>query len=208
MWRRQAALAFVAGVVGLSGCGMYGWDRSGEAPGTVASVPASATAAPAGRPPSSLPGTAEAAAREAAFFAQAAHSGASEMELSRVVLERATQSSVKDFARTVLDDHRKVSYELTQLAQRVGVALPTVPTHQVEQKTETLQRIKAADVDRQYLSDMIADHIRAVNTFKDAARFAPDPRVRAWAAAQVPVLEKHLADAQRLSSGITTAAAQ
>jgi putative membrane protein len=69
-----------------------------------------------------------------------------------------------------------------------------------------MQRVSANEFDRTYMEQMVEDHIRTLNMFRDVANTSPDPDVRTWAAAQVPTLETHLQQAQSLSDTLNKTA--
>jgi predicted outer membrane protein len=64
------------------------------------------------------------AAADQKFMAKAASGGKAEVELGRLASERGTSDAVKQFAQRMVTDHGKANEELTQLAQRKGIALP------------------------------------------------------------------------------------
>jgi putative membrane protein len=113
---------------------------------------------------------------------------------------------VKDFAQMMLTDHRTASQQLVDLASREGHPLPTVPAEGVQQRSFEMRRVSANEFDRTYMEQMVEDHIRTVNMFKEVAATSADPDVRAFAAAQVPTLEAHLRQAESLRDSLNKTA--
>jgi putative membrane protein len=178
----------------LTGCGMSSMsgpqaDASATRPAGVAPAGGVFAAEMPGQPPR---------AKDDLFLAQAAHANASEIELSRIALDRARTQEVKDYARMIIEEHRKASQQLIDLAQRKGHPLPSVPSAGVVQKTDEAQRGKADTFDLDYASRMREDHLRALSMHREVAATSPDPDVRAWAGSQVPILEGHLKHAESL----------
>ncbi|MFB3819792.1 MAG: DUF4142 domain-containing protein [Candidatus Methylomirabilales bacterium] len=192
-WQPWVGRGVALGAILLAGCGTWGFEDRERV-----------TARPAGEAPAGgyaagmLPGNVPAGSKDALFLAEAAHGSASELETSRIALQRAKNQQVKDFAQTMLTDHRTASQQLIDLANREGHPLPSVPAEGVEQKTLTMQRVSANEFDRTYMEQMVEDHIRTLNMFRDVAKTSSDPEVRAFAAAQVPTLEAHLRQAESL----------
>lgn len=201
MWQTRASLGLALATMVLAGCG------AGNAPGP-------ATDAAAGRPANVVSGGGFGAQmpgqpprpKDDLFLAQSAHDNASEIELSRIALDRAKSQEVKDYARMIVEEHRKASQQLMDLAQRKGHPLPSVPSVGVVQKTHDMQRGKADSFDLDYTQRMRDDHLRALNMHREVAALSPDADVRAWAASQVPILEGHLKHAESLLSTLTKTA--
>jgi putative membrane protein len=199
--RKHAGLGAALGVVLLAGCGMYGADRETTYGVRPAGAPPAGGYA-AGRPPGILPpGT-----KDALFLAEAAHGSASELELSRLAVERARSQPVKDYAQKILDDHRAASQQLVELAQRKGHPIPSRASDGVNQRVQELRSGKPGSFERDYMARMVMDHTEALTMFRDVANSGQDADVRAWAASQVPVLEAHLKQAQALSGTLARAA--
>lgn len=202
-WQRSAGRGLALGAILLAGCGMSGFDDRDRV-----------TARPAGEAPAGgyvagmLPGSVPAGSRDALFLVESAHGSASELEMSRIALQRAKNQQVKDFAQMMVTDHRTASQQLIDLARSEGHPLPTVPAAGVEQKSLTMQRVNANEFDRTYMEQMVEDHIRTLNMFRDVARTSPDPEVRAWAAAQLPTLDAHLRQAESLRDDLSKKTAQ
>jgi putative membrane protein len=201
MWRKQTWSALALGAVVLGGCG-----------GTMGTDRDAAGIRPAGSPPAGgyvagmLPGSVPPGAKDTLFLVEAAHGSASEMELSRVALQRAKSQAVKDYAQMMLDQHRAASRELVDLAQREGRPLPGVPAAGVLQKTAAMRAAEADTFDRDFSQRMVDDHTQMLAMFRDVAGTGDDPEIRAWAARQVPILEGHLKQAQSLRDGLAKSA--
>ena len=123
------------------------------------------------------------------FFISAAQANMSELALSRIAADQATDTNVKNLAAHMLADHEKLDQELKQFALKKGVALPAPVT------SESLPN---ADLDRAYVQRMVSDHRKAIGQF--SAAVLADPDLRTLAANTLPVLRKHLAAAKKISA--------
>lgn len=123
------------------------------------------------------------------FFISAAQTNISELALSRIAADQATDASVKNLAAHMLADHGKLDQELKQFALKKGVALPTPVT------SESLPNV---DLDRAYVQRMVSDHQKEIGQFSSAV--LTDPDLRAWAANALPVLREHLAAAKKINA--------
>jgi putative membrane protein len=129
------------------------------------------------------------------FFQKAAASGMEELAISKAVVERLSQESVRQFARTMIDDHSKVNRELAALATQKAVSLPEAD-EKIDGVSKTWSQ-KTKDVDKEYLSKMVSDHKAAVEVFQKGAT-SHDRDIAQFAQGKLPTLEHHLSEAKKL----------
>lgn len=137
------------------------------------------------------------------FLENAAQSGLTEIEASRLAQQTSTNSDVNAFAAQMIEDHLRMRQELARLAASKGhmpSAEPSLP-QQVELKA--LDALNGEWFDKVY-SDRIgvAAHESAVRMFKEAARSTQDPDIKAFAANHLPDLERHLEMARDLEKKV------
>jgi putative membrane protein len=118
-----------------------------------------------------------------------------EIALSRQAVGQASNAQVRSYAETIVRDHERMNRELTALAARRGVMLPTTPRH-YEDVTE-LSKHTGEDYDEAYVEDMIDAHEDAIDLLEKMAR-AKDPDLAAFAVQHLPALQGHLARAREL----------
>ncbi len=162
-------------------------------------------------PASGAHGTKEEAKPSAQSFLQKAAEGQqAEIALGRLASERAKSQQVKQFGAQMMEDHRKASVEIQQLASKEGVALPTELTGKHKDKHEQFARLSGGEFDRAYIGYMLRDHRKDVKEFERNVKAMKDPRVQQWAEGTLPLLKQHLRQAQLIASsiGIDTSAAQ
>jgi putative membrane protein len=121
-----------------------------------------------------------------------------EQSLSQVAWNRALSPDVKEYARTVIDNHQRSLQQLRDLMNRKGLSQPpSVPEAAVE-GTYRLDSSSGAAFDHQYISLMTAETQQAIGRFKLASETADDPEVRAYAGAVLPVLQREQETAAEL----------
>jgi putative membrane protein len=133
------------------------------------------------------------------FIEDAAKGGMAEVETGKLVAQKASDPSVKEFGNRMVQDHGKANDELTQLAQSKGVKMPDKEKWGDRHEMSKLQKLSGADFDREYAQHAVKDHEKDVKKFQKAAQSAKDPDVKAFAAKTLPVLQEHLAMAQKLA---------
>ena len=138
----------------------------------------------------------------AQFLTETAHDSTSELELSRIAMDKAQDPRVKQYAQMIVQDHQRANQELAQLGKAKGVNVPDRPD-ELHGKTATyLNQLSGPQFDQEYMSCMVADHAKILSKFQDKAARAQDPQVRAWAQSQIPSLQMHLDQAREINRGL------
>lgn len=121
-----------------------------------------------------------------------ADAGLLEVEASKLALERTSTQVVKEFARTMVDDHGKVNEELKGLASQKNISLPDALSDKSQKKLNDLREKNDRDFDEAYMDCMVKEHKEAVDKFKTQAEKGEDADLKLWAAGKVAALEHHL----------------
>jgi putative membrane protein len=144
------------------------------------------------------------------FLQKAAQGQQAEIALGQLASERAGDQQVKQFGAQMIEDHRKASTEIRQLASREGVVLPTELTGRHKDKQEQFSRLSGREFDKAYMGYMLRDHRKDVKEFERNVKAIKNPHVQQWAEGTLPLLKQHLHQAQQIASsiGIDTSAAR
>jgi putative membrane protein len=126
------------------------------------------------------------------FFEKAAKSGMKEVSVSNSVMDRLSNTQVKQFAQMMVSDHTGANAELMALASSKGITLPVQETKFAEKWSK-----KTDEVDENYMEEMVSDHEDAVKLFEKATK-SKDPEIAAFAAKTLPKLQQHLTTAKSL----------
>lgn len=132
------------------------------------------------------------------FAKKAAVGGKTEIEASKLALEKSSDDRVRKFAEQMVRDHTKASEELKAAASQEGISLPAGldPMHQ--QAIDKLEALSGAQFDAAYKAQMLQDHKDTVALFEKEAKASGSP-VQMFAAKTLPTLKEHLQMAQDLS---------
>ena len=136
------------------------------------------------------------------FMTKAASGGMLEVELGKVVAQRATTPAVKQFAQQMVTDHTKANNELKALAARKNLKLPASLGDDQKKVYDEVLTEKGAKLDQKYVSEMVDDHEEDVKEFQEASTKAGDPEVKAFAAKTLPVLQMHLTMIKKIQAGM------
>ncbi len=140
------------------------------------------------------------AGADKAFLEQAAEDGLTEIEGSRLALNKVTDPSVKRFAQRLVDEHTRMADDLRTLARQKGVKLPQRPSLLQRGKLKLLSTADGDNFTHRYLEHFGVDaHEDTLERFEKAADSAKDPEVKAFAAHALPALRQHLDEARRLA---------
>jgi putative membrane protein len=126
------------------------------------------------------------------FMTKAASGGMLEVELGKVVAQRATTPAAKEFAQQMVTDHTKANDELKALAAKKNFKLPASLGEDQKKVYDEVLTEKGAKLDQKYVYEMVDDHEEDVKEFQEASTKSSDPAVKAFAAKTLPVLQMHL----------------
>jgi len=137
-----------------------------------------------------------------AEFAQAvANADAFEIQSSELAAQRAARQDVKDFATTMVRDHRATTQELTTLAPTVNLTAPTPQLDATHQgRIDSLRGQSGEAFDDAYLDAQVEAHENAVRTFENYIAGAQAGPLRDWANTTLPKLRTHLTHVQQLEN--------
>lgn len=137
----------------------------------------------------------------ATYVAKAGAADLYEIESSRIAIERADRSEVRDMARQLIADHTRSSEQVAAAARADGLRPAPARLEQRQRfMIQGLQRARGRTFDRLYLSQQIPAHREALALHRDYARAGRGDDLRRTAAGIVPVVQGHLAHARRLAS--------
>jgi putative membrane protein len=142
------------------------------------------------------------------FVQKAAESGMFEVQIAQLAATKATDPQVKSFASMLVDHHTKANNELVQLANAKKVELPAAPPRGMRRDIEKLGKKSGAEFDRDFVRNVgIKAHEKDIKLFEKASKDLKDAELKAFATKTLPVLQEHLAQAQKLPQSGKDAAA-
>ena len=138
------------------------------------------------------------------FVDFAAQTDMVEANLGQLAGTVASSQPVKDYAATLVTDHTNDFHQLHDAAQKANLKVPdAIDTKSNKAMIDPFQKLKGSAFDHRYVRDMIAGHTKAIDVYTKEAADAKDPALKSYAEDALPVLQKHLADAQGIEKGKT-----
>jgi len=112
------------------------------------------------------------------FLATAAQSDQNEIALSQLADQKATDPAVKAFAEKMVTEHNKMTDSMKPFATSWGLTPPTGPDSDHQKELDKLSGLSGKDFDKEYISDMISDHAKALSAFTTEAKDTKDAKFR------------------------------
>jgi putative membrane protein len=112
------------------------------------------------------------------FLATAAQSDQNEIALSKLAEEKAMNPAVKAFAHKMVGEHEKMSASMKPFAESWGVTPPSGLDDDHQKVFDKLQGMSGNDFDKDYMSQMVTDHAKALDAFTSEAKDTKDVKFR------------------------------
>ncbi len=126
------------------------------------------------------------------FLVQAAEINLEEIMLAKLVQQRTGSEDVRALAKMLEDAHRLAKSNLSSLAFRKSIAVPTDPTKKVMELYDNLNAKSVKEFDQEYISLMVQGHKDAISFFEKYISIKNDPDINTWATTMIPELRDHL----------------
>jgi putative membrane protein len=140
--------------------------------------------------------SAYAASSPSDFLTDAMKGDNSEIKLGQLAEAKGDGPKVRDFGKTLVDDHTKAKQEVGNAAASMGVTHTDDASPEALAEYTKLSAMKGAAFDREFGRYMVADHKKDIAEFESQAKGGgPASNI---AKQQLPTLRKHLAIAESL----------
>lgn len=127
------------------------------------------------------------------FVQAAAMSDMYEIAASQVALDRASGTPARQFAQMMINDHTKSSQALKQAIAASGstFTMPSELDSEHRAQVDILKSLNGPDFDREYLSQQMAGHRKALTLLKAYGGGGDTAELRQFAQATIPTVQKH-----------------
>lgn len=113
------------------------------------------------------------------FLATAAQSDQNEIALSKLAEQKASNPAVQAFAKKMIVEHTKLSKSMAPFAAEWGITPATGPDEDAQKELDKLNGLSGNDFDKEYMSQMVSDHAKALDAFTKEAKDTKDMKFRA-----------------------------
>ena len=142
------------------------------------------------------------------FLQDAIQGDSSEIMLGQIATQKSSNPTVQQYGQTLVADHSEAKQQANDVAKSLGLTPQDHPMAEAQDEQTKLSKLSGAAFNRDFLEGMVKDHEKVIKEFEDQAKANQGP-TSDLAAKQLPVLQKHLAMAQKIlaSSNQTATAA-
>jgi putative membrane protein len=128
---------------------------------------------------------------DATFMMTAASSNMMEIEMGKMVAQKATNPEVKQFAQMMVDHHTKATQELKSVASQMNVTLPTTMMPMHKSMVDKLSDKSDAELEEKYMDTMETAHKMDIAMFEAKSQNATEASVKNFASKTLPTLKQH-----------------
>ena len=131
------------------------------------------------------------------FLSEAIQGDLSEIKMGKLAQEKGQSDQVKEFGKTLEQDHSEHLQKAQQMAQQDGLNAPSEPNAKQKAMYERMSSLSEKAFDAAFAHDMVRDHEKDIRDYEKEANSGSG--LADFAKQTIPVLKKHLDTAQSLS---------
>lgn len=151
-----------------------------------------------GGPTTALPYTKDQLKYDSEFAVAAASASDLEVALGKLAQQKAIVQEVKDWGKTMEQEHTAAGQRLAAIAARHGIALPKMMSDADRRIYDDVDDRKYLGFDKKYLRDLEELHERTIRRYAEAATKLRNPELLAYATEMLPQLRAHEAQTAEL----------
>jgi len=137
------------------------------------------------------------AAPPAQFLHKAIQGNYSEVTLGRMIQNRSSNPQVRNFGAMLVRDHGRGLAQAQGIAARLRLRIPVSLTPEARRESVVLRHLNGRAFDREVRRYMVNDHQKDIAEFR-AQVHSGDRATSGYAAATIPVMQRHLAMARSI----------
>jgi len=126
------------------------------------------------------------------FAAAATDGNLTELTLSQLGVQKATDPELKQFSQQMIDEHTRMGTEMRSLTTQKGLRVPEMVDVRSQFCAQSLAGLSGEEFDRCYAKAQLIVHMDSVAMFEAEAERGMDPDVKALAAKSLPHIKSHL----------------
>ena len=130
--------------------------------------------------------------RNAAFLVEAAEIHMNEIYIAQLVQQEGKQIDVKQLGKLIEKINSTTLNNLTGLANRKSISIPTSTPLQGLEGIEFLNNKSGLEFDKEYCDMIVASQKHSILLFEEIVDESNDPEIKIWAFCTLPNLRKHL----------------
>jgi len=136
------------------------------------------------------------------FLHKASMGGYAEVQLGQLAAQKGNSEDVKKFGQKMVDDHTALNEQMKPFVESAGLKPPMHLDKKDQAEYDKLNGLSGADFDREYVSDMVADHHKDLREFRQESAAAADPQLKETVTSGEKVIAEHNRMADHLAQQI------
>lgn len=136
------------------------------------------------------------------FVMKALEGGNAEIRKGALARSKSKNPEIVKYGDMMENDHHSVNEKLKQAAQQRGYKVSEQLSVETQKMYDNLNKMEGEAFDREFVTQMIADHRKAIEVFKQQAANGTDQELKKLASDALPTLEMHLKEIERMQSSM------
>jgi putative membrane protein len=132
------------------------------------------------------------------FLMDAAHGNLAEIRAGEAARNQATSPDIKSFAQMMIADHTRANAELAQIAQKMGMTMPTELDPHHRAVMDGMSKLSGMEFDMAYVKGQLADHAVTVDMLMMYGKEGKNRDLEAYAKRMRPAVERHYEMARQM----------
>lgn len=121
--------------------------------------------------------------KDAEFLINAADINLEEVMLGQLAQQKGITTYTKELGKLIEEAHTISQNDLTVLAKRKMISIPSSPTNKAQEIYKELNEKTGEDFDKAYADLMVSRHTNAIDVFDEALAEGGDADIKNWATA-------------------------
>jgi putative membrane protein len=125
------------------------------------------------------------------FLTKAAEEQQIEVSLGQLATQRAMNDRVKELGAHMMEDHKKTSQQIEQLAMKEAMQLSPGVSPDRKHEVNELSQLFGHAFDRAYINYILRNHETTVEEFELHMKTSQNDGIKQWIVSTLPLLEVH-----------------
>jgi len=121
-----------------------------------------------------------------------------EIELGNLAREKSTDTEVRNYAQSMIDEHTATQTELRSIGETKRLTVQNQLNELNQEKKNQLSALSGPAFDRAYMRSQVADHQVTSGKFATEIDQGRDNELKAYANKHKPAIDRHLQRAQTI----------
>ncbi len=138
------------------------------------------------------------------FLTKAAEEQQIEISLGDLATQRAMNARVKEFGAQMVEDHKKASQQIEQLAMKEGMQLSPGVSSKHKQEVDELSQLFGHAFDRAYMDYILRNHETIIEECEEHVKTSQNDGIKQWIISILPILKVHRINARMVKYSLQT----